>query len=231
MTKKLRTKYGLPLVNIDNIWEIVQSSGMANWKTIANPIAVEDYPEFELNSQEKEIKHQLRMEVVQFLSPDGEIFKGFRLVGGSGTRVFTLLNEELIPICAEFQHGCGEVLFDLPGGGSKPDEKPAVCAKREFEEEIGIILKNVVSLSSVGMPITARHHNVRNFSFMGIVSDPVELSPQKLDANEYLKAMLINLDDWLKLIEREVVQAYSVSTTLLAIRRLQNMGKLRKNYA
>lgn len=217
------------MVNVDNISDIIQSSGIANWKISADSVAVEDYPEVNLTSQEIKIKHKLQVKVSQFLSPSGKVFNGFRLSGGKGTRVFTLLDEEFIPICAEFQHGCGEVLFDLPGGTLEPDEDPATCAKREFEEESGIILKNVISLSLIGMPVAARYFRARNFSFIGIASNPVELKLQKLDANEHLKAVLVSLDDWLKLIDREVVQAYSVSTTFLALRRLWGMGLLFKN--
>ena len=221
MEKSLEIKYGLPLANIDNISDIVRSSGIANWKTTAGPIPVEDYPEADLTSQEIKIKRRLQVEVSQFLSPSGKNFNGFHLAGGKGTRVFTLLEEGLIPICAEFQHGCREVLFDLPGGVINPGESPAVGAKREFEEESGIILKEVVSLSSVGMPVVARYFEARNFSFIGIASDPIKLRLQKLDANEHLKVVLVSLDDWLKLIERELAQAYSASTTLLAMRKLK----------
>ncbi|OGN20681.1 MAG: hypothetical protein A2910_02705 [Candidatus Yanofskybacteria bacterium RIFCSPLOWO2_01_FULL_39_28] len=231
MVKDIKTKYGLSLANIDNLLEVIQLSGIANWQTAADPIAVEEYPETNLTSQEIKIKRRLRVEISQFLSPSGKIFKGFRLggvKGVKGTRVFTVLDEDLIPICAEFQHGLGEVLFDLPGGEVEPGEDPAVCAKREFEEESGIILKNVISLSSVGMPVAARYRSARNFSFIGIVSDPVELKLQKLDINEHLKTVLVSLDDWLKLIDREMVQSYSASTTFLALRRLEGMGCIRR---
>lgn len=219
------------MANADNISNIIQSSGITNWTIISDPIAVEDYPEVNLTDQEIKVKRKFQVEVSQFLSPKGEIFKGFRwLDGKGGTRVFTLLEEKFIPICAEFQHGCGEVLFDLPGGSLEPGEDPTVCAKREFEEESGIVLENIISLSSVGMPISARHLRGRNFSFIGVVSDPVKLKLQKFDANEHLKVVLVSLEDWLKLIDREVVQAYSASTTLLALRRLSGMGILRRDY-
>ncbi len=220
----METKYGLPLANAGNILEIIKSSGIANWKIISNPVVTEDCPEINLISQEVELKRRFQIEISQFLTPRGEIFRGFRLVGGNGTRVFTMLEEGLIPICAEFQHGCGEILFDLPGGRMEIGEDPVVCAKREFEEESGIVLESVISLSSIGMPISARHLSARNFSFIGIVSNPVMVKLQKFDEGECLKVVLVSLDDWLKLINREMVQAYSVSTTLLALRRLEDMG-------
>lgn len=232
MTKDIKTKYGLPLANADNVLEIIRLSGVANWKTIAEPIAVEDYPEVDLTTMEIEIKRKLHVGVSRFLSPSGKGFNGFLLATGNGTRVFTLLDHGFIPICAEFQHGCGEVLFDLPGGGMETDENPAVCAKREFEEESGIILERVIPLGSVGMPVSARYLNARNFSFMGIVSNPVTVKLQKFDEDEHLKVVLVSLDDWLRLIDREMVQAYSASTTLLALRKLRilDVDVLRKNH-
>jgi len=226
----LMKKYGLPVANADNVLKIVKSSGVADWKKVANSAVVENCPEFNLFCREVEVKRRYKIEISQFLSPNGEVFNFFRLAGGCGTRVFTLLDGGLVPICAEFQHGCGEVLFDLPGGRLEIGEDPAVCARREFEEESGIILEKIIPLGSVGMPIAARHFDARNFSFIGIASNPVESQLQKLDPDEYLKVVLVNLDDWLKLIEREVVQSYSVSTTLLALRRLQGMGMLKRNY-
>src|SRR3989338_8399103 len=134
MAKETKTRYGLPLVSIDNIREVIRSSGIANWKTTSDPVAIENYPEVNLTSQEIKIKRKLQVEVSQFLSPRGEIFKGFHLNGGSGTRVFTLLDDKFVPICAEFQHGCGEMFFDLPGGWLELGEDPTACAKREFED-------------------------------------------------------------------------------------------------
>ena len=226
----MKTKFGLPLANADNILAFVQSSGIANWRITADPVAVEDYPETNLTGQEIEIKRKLRVKVSQFLSPSGEVFRSFLIpYSGNGTRVLTLLDGGLIPICAEFMPGCGEVLFDLPGGVQEPNEDPDICAKREFEEESGIVLKSIISLSSVGMPISARRLKARTFSFIGIASNPVMIKPQKLDASEHLKAILVSLDDWLKLIDREMVQSYSASATFLALRRLDMISSTNYN--
>ncbi|MBI2057850.1 MAG: NUDIX domain-containing protein [Candidatus Yanofskybacteria bacterium] len=217
----MKTKYGLPLANADNILEVVKSLGIASWKIIANPVAVKDYQEVDLTSQEIKIKRRFETKISQFLNPNGEVFKGFHLTGGSGTRVFTVLDEDFVPVCAEFQHGCGEIIFDLPGGNLELDEDPAVCAKREFEDESGIVLERVVSLGSKGMPVSARSLDARNFSFIGVAKCPLVVNSQSLDKSEFLKVVLVNLSDWLKLIEREMVQSYSASTTLLAMRRLK----------
>lgn len=215
------TQKGFPLVDADNIVEVFNSLGIRKWEKIGTPIASEDYPEADLSEKEKNFGRILKIEISQFLTPRGKMFKGFHFHGGiSGTRVFTLLGEDLIPICGEFQHGCGEVVFDLPGGVMEADEDPATCAKREFEEESGIILEKVVSLGSRGMPISARYRDARNFSFIGMAKNPLVIKNQDLDKNEFIKIALIGLGDWLKLIDREMVQAYSASTTFLALRKL-----------
>lgn len=220
MEQGLKTKYGLPVANADNVFEVLRSVGIVKWKRIGDPVAIADYLKMDLTEEEnKDIKYLPQVEVAGFQSPNGELFKGFQFSGMSGVRVFTLI-DEFIPVCGEFHHGCEEIILDLPGGHIESEEDYAVCAKREFEEEVGMILEKVIPLGSRGVFIHARRTKAKNFSFLGVTKDPMIFQKQYLDRNERLKVVLVSLDDWLKLIEREFVQSYSVSTTLLALRRL-----------
>lgn len=227
----MKTKYGLPLVNADNIMETLNCLGIKKWKKISESVYSNDYFLNNTDNQEKNELPLPQIKATVFLNPDDCIFNGFRFMDTRGikemhgVRVFTMLDEYLVPVCGEFQHGCEEILIDLPGGRLEPNEIPAACAKREFEEESGIILKKIIYLGtkankSTGMPIAARVFGARNFSFMGIIDNPPTVNGQNLDKNEYLKTVLISLEDWLKLIERELVQCYSASATLLALRKL-----------
>lgn len=222
------------MVNADNILKILNCFGINKWKKISESAYDQNHFRNNATKKQPDLKYLPlpQIEIHTFLNPDNRIFTGFRFVDMRGlkkmhgVRVFAMLDGRFIPVCGEFQQGCEEVLLDLPGGRLEPDEDPAVCAKREFEEESGIILKNVVCLGSrpdglpTGMPIAARLLAARNFSFMGIIDNPPTVNGQNLDKNEYLKTVLISLEDWLKLIERELVQCYSASTTLLALRKL-----------
>lgn len=218
---KLRTKYGLPLANADNIFDIAESLGVVKWKMSEKPILISDYLKQDLSVEEKNnLKYLLKVEVATFIDPKGKIFRGFRSTGASGSVVFTLLPGNLVVVCAEFMHGCEEIMLDLPGGMIDPGEDPSVRAKKEFEEESGIILKEVIPLGSSGTTPFARRINTRTYSFMGIKDDPVIVKKQNLDECEYLRVVLVHLDDWLKLIDREKVDGKSVITTFRALRKL-----------
>lgn len=212
-------KYGLPIANADNIFEILKLTGIVKWERIRDPVSVTDYLQRDFNDEEKKnLKYAPQVQVVGFRSPSGKLFDGFQISGIGGVRVFALVGG-FVPICAEFHHGCEEIVLDLPGGHIEDeDEKDyATCAKREFEEETGLILEKVDSLGSRGTLINARRIRAKNFSFLGIVKEPIVFQGQHLDDNENLKTVLVSLDDWLKLIEREFVQSYSVATTFLAL--------------
>lgn len=208
----MQTKYGLPVANADNVFNILRWVGITKW----NRILKEDSAEKE---KEKDLKYMPQIQVVSFKSPGGKLFEGFQVSGTNGVRVFTLV-DGFVPICGEFQHGCEDVILDLPGGQINDGEDCATCAKREFEEETGISLEKVFPLGLRGTTINARRTKARNFSFIGIPKKPIVCKSQRLDDNEHLKVVLVSLEDWLKLIEREFAQSYSASTTFLALRRL-----------
>ena len=218
----MKTKYGLPIANADNVFDIFKSLGVFKWKMSKNSIPASDYLKQELSQEEKiSLKYLLKVEVATFIDPKGKIFPGFRAICNGGSVVFTLLPGNLVVVCAEFMHGCEEVMLDLPGGMLEPGEDPSVRAKKEFEEESGVALKEVISLGSAGTTTFARQLNSKLYSFMGIETEPVIVGKQNLDENEYLGVVLVHLDDWLKLIDKEKVDGKSVITTFRALRKLE----------
>lgn len=215
----MKTKFGLPVANADNVFEILRSLGIVRWDRAGEPISVIDYLKESLDEEEKrDLKYLPRVEVVGFNAPGAGMFRGFQLSGIHGVRVFALI-DGFVPICGEFQHGCEDIILDLPGGHIEDEEDYAICAKREFEEEVGLTLEKVIPLGSRGMTINARRTKARNFSFIGILKKPIVCKSQRLDGNEHLKVILVSLDDWLKLIEQEFAQSFSVATTFIALRK------------
>lgn len=221
MTKK----YGLPVVSKDTIFPVLNDLGLKVWKPIEKPVPLEQYKQGNLTeAQKKELIYAPQIEAVTFLTPRGDQWHGFRTISRHGTVVFCLLPDNLIPICAEFRHGCEVISLNLPGGVVYTTEKPEECARREFEEEIGINLKELTPLTTRGVPLEARRTNMRNFSFLGVPADPITVNAQTLDKNEFVQRLLIPLDDWLRLIEDDMVQdGYSIITTFLALRKLKKI--------
>ena len=224
MEDPLKIKYGLPVVSKDTIFFVLNDLGLKVWQPIKEPVPLEQYEQRSLTeSQRKELEYAPKIEVTTFLTPQGNPWHGFRTVGRHGIVVFCLLPDNLIPICAEFRHGCEVISLNLPGG-IYASENPEECAHREFEEEIGIYLEKLIALTPHGVPLDARRVNMRNFSFIGIPSNPIAVKDQILDKNEFLQRLFIPLDDWLYLIEEGLVQdGYSIITTFLALRKLKKI--------
>lgn len=218
----LTKKYGLSVVSKKNIFSALDDLGLKVWRPIEKPVLLEQYKQGGLSeAQRKDLGYAPKIEVATFRTPRGNQWRGFRTIGRHGTVIFCLLPDNLIPICAEFRHGCEVISLNLPGG-VYTTENPEECAKREFEEETGILLKKLVALTTNGVPIDARRTNTRNFSFFGVPTNPIVVKDQILDKNEVLRCLLIPLDDWLQLIEEDLVQdGYSIVTTFLALRKLK----------
>lgn len=163
-----------------------------------------------------------KSEVVVFSNPENRSFVGIRKRTADGVVIFTVLPGNYIPVCAEFKHGIEEISINLPGGGNFSVKNPRIQAKKEFEQETGIILKNVTRLSPKGISNDARANANRVYYFMGNVSKPLRVMPKKLDKEEFLEAFLMSIDDWLKLIKSNgVIDGQSVIATFLALQQLR----------
>lgn len=222
----METKYGLPLVDANNIFDVLRELKVCKWQRIGEPERLDDYRRKNLGAKEKDDLRRFapKIEVVTFKNPKEGTFVGFRFSDNDGTVIFTLLPGELIPVCAEFRHGCEVVSINLPGGSVNSGENLEASAKREFEGETGIILKNLVPLSQNGTSVFARAHTCRNFSFIGIPYEPITVRQQSFDESEFLTTVLISLEHWLTLIEsREVADSYTIATTFLALRYLKRI--------
>lgn len=223
----MEKKFGIPIANSDNVFEVARSLGIVKWKTSEKVMSAADYLKREHTPSEKEhLKYLLPSEVVSLINPKGEVFRGFRFLGPSGALVFTLLPGNFIVVCAEFMHGCDQVMLDLPGGMIEPGENPEATAKKEFEDESGIILEKVIPLSTRGIPSNARRIHSWHYIFIGIEKKPIQIKEQVLDSMEYVGVMLVHLDDWIKLIEKEAVDAKSVAATFKA---LINLGLIKSS--
>jgi|SRR3989344_5295913 len=228
----METKYGFPVVNSENIFSVLEKSGIKRWPKIRGPIPLNIYKHWNLNEQrKKEIRlFAPRVEVEIFRDPTGNSFTGFRSAWlyGAGTHVFTVLPGNLIPIAAEFRHGADVVSLILPGGVfDGKDANLEACAKREFEEETGILLKAVIPLETMdttGIPVSARQTNQRCHGFLGILPEELIITEQRLEPKEFLKIVLIPLTDWINLImEGKVKEGSAIISTFQALYRLNKI--------
>lgn len=218
----MQTKHGLPVVNACNIDKVLKQKLIFKWPRIGELQNLNDYLASEEGSHDEHLRKFIpRDEVVSFRNPLGTVFRGIRRETADGVVVFSIMPGGLIPICAEFKHGIEEISINLPGGGNHHNEKHSHIAKKEFEQETGIVLNDVVELSPLGISSDARIHKNRTFYFFGITDDPPVIRNKKLDKDEFLEPLLIPLEEWLKLIEKnQVIDGQSIICTHLALIKL-----------
>lgn len=224
----MEKKYGFPIVNADNIFEILERLRIKKWPHTQPPMDLNGYAAGKLTEEQKEEVRRFapKSEVVFLRDPNGNSFIGFRSVGKNWVSIFTILEDSLLPIVAEFKHGAEAISIGFPSGAGRREaefkDSMSACAKREFEEETGIKLQEVILLSGPeGIPISGRQSTQRFFPFLGVLPKDLICSQSKLDRTEFLQVVLIPLKEWIRLIEQgKVTEDSSISLTFLALRQL-----------
>lgn len=233
----IKKKWGFPIVNADNVYKILEGLGVHPWPHVKPPMDLKDYVAGNLTEAEKaDLRFAPKNEVVFLKQPNGKPYTGFRNVGKNWSTVFAVLPGDLVPIVGEFKHGAEEITLVPPSGVlSKAEteisslmERMKACGGREFEEESGLKLKNVIPLSSEhGLAVSTRQSTQRYYPFLGEVAMPVAPGRSKLDENEHLKMVLIPLSEWLILVNSgRIYDDCAVSVTYLALGKLGRLNVL-----
>ena len=214
--------HDFPIITPQNFKELLHEHKVDDFSKVGEAIPLEKYLKMNLSEAEKkELKFAPKVEAVRFKDPSGKNFTGFRSALKDGAIIFAQLPGNLLPVCAEFRHGCERVMLNLPAGLIELDDQtPSVRAKKEFEEETGILLKKLLPLNLDGVPIDARALTRKNFFFLGIPEDPPIVNPQKTHKSEFVARFLVNMDDWFKFMSDGVVDDCSIAGTLLALKKL-----------
>lgn len=228
----MKSKYGFPIVNAKNIFQVLKNYGIKKWLHVQPPMDLDDYLASNLTKEQLEEVRRFapKREVVFLQNTKGGTFRGFRSVAKNWVTVFCLLPDDLVILTAEFKHGSEVICIVPPCGVPERKESDLVdpmtaCAKREFLEETGIELEEVIPLSNTeGNSVSPRQTTQRYFPYLGIPKMPMVWKEQRLDHNEFLKVILIPLKDWLTLIKNNMI--IDECATTVTFRALQYLGRL-----
>lgn len=116
----------------------------------------------------------------------------------------------------QFRLPSGQVLLEIPAGTLKPGEDPALAARRELQEEIGL---KPGRLTPLGGEFTAPGYT-SEFIHLFLAED-LAPAPLAVDDDEFLETVTLPLDEALRRVETGAIQdGKTIAALLLAARRL-----------
>ncbi len=233
----METFLEFPVVTHATITDVLNAHGIRAWRRLEEPMSMSAYLRRDLTDGQRSDVEQYapKPQVVILQQPKHpDPYVGFRMVFKHFAVTCTVLphNEYglLVLVVAEWKHGMEQIGLTLPAGVAHHGESPAALALREYTEETGLELNEVIPLSREdGIVISGRNNTQRYFPYLGIHKEPITRGHAKLDATEKLIAILIPLDEWLKMIFESspkswTIECSSVSTTFLALPKLRERG-------
>ncbi len=153
--------------------------------------------------------------------PDGRktITEVIRHPGSSG--IVPVDSSQSVILIKEFRPVIGRYIWEIPAGTMKPGEDPLECARRELQEECGLIGKKFEKLGEI--LIAPGYSDERIHLFMAADLMP---SRQTLDEDELLTTQPVPFESAMKMIEGgEIEDAMTIVGLQMARAKLRRRQK------
>lgn len=157
----------------------------------------------EKQTSRKEIYHGRVIDVVcdDIILQDGKASKREVVLHSGGVVVLAIDKNNMIYMVKQYRYAIGKEIYELPAGRLEIGEDPFECAKRELEEECGLVANNWESFGFI-------------YSSPGILSEKLYLykatelqqTQQNLDEGEFLSVCKFDYDKILNMIKNNQIQ-------------------------
>ena len=113
----------------------------------------------------------------------------------------------------QFRYALNDYLLEIPAGKLDAGEDPLVCAKRELEEETGIIASEWISLGTIATSPGFCNEAIHLYVAKGLSKGEIHW-----DEDEYVEVERYRFDELLQRIKEEKIKdSKSLSALLLAM--------------
>ena len=113
----------------------------------------------------------------------------------------------------QFRYALNDYLLEIPAGKLDAGEDPLVCAKRELEEETGIIASEWISLGTIATSPGFCNEVIHLYVAKGLSKGEIHW-----DEDEYVEVERYTLDELLQRIKEETIKdSKTLSALLLAM--------------
>ena len=116
------------------------------------------------------------------------------------TGIVPLLDDEKVVMVKQYRHSVGDYLLEIPAGTMEPGESPLNCARRELEEETGLMAREFVELSQVYIIPAYSDEKIHVYLARGFTA-----SEQNLDQDEIIQAVEYPLKEVLQMISQGLI--------------------------
>ena len=127
--------------------------------------------------------------------------------------VVAIDEDNRIIIEKQFRYALNDYLLEIPAGKLDAGEDPLVCAKRELEEETGIIASEWISLGTIATSPGFCNEVIHLYVAKGLSKGEIHW-----DEDEYVEVERYTFDELLQRIKEEKIKdSKSLSALLLAM--------------
>lgn len=160
---------------------------------------------------------RLYLETVQL--PDGRTAQREVIRHSGAVAMVPLHDDGQVTLVRQYRLPAGQQLLEVPAGTLEPGEDPLACAVRELQEEVDLRPGRLTPLGGVFVAPGYTSEFIHLYLAM-------DLTPSSLegDADEFVEAVRMPLNEALAMIERGEIQDAKTMTALLLVARRLDRG-------
>ena len=116
------------------------------------------------------------------------------------TGIVPLLDDGKIVMVKQYRHSVGDYLLEIPAGTMEPGESPLNCARRELEEETGLVANEFIELAQVYIIPAYSDEKIHIYQARGFTR-----SKQNLDQDEIIHVVKYPFQEVLRMIGQGLI--------------------------
>lgn len=150
------------------------------------------------------------------LLPDGKICQR-EIVEHPGGASVLCVRDGKIALVRQYRYAYEEELLEIPAGKLQPGEDPMLAAKRELEEETGLIAEKLTHLFTL-FP-TPGYTNEKIYIYY---AEGLQEGRQHLDEDEFLSVVYLPIEEVVQMMERgQISDSKTIAAVLFYLNRLK----------
>ena len=141
--------------------------------------------------------------------PDGRPCKR-EIVEHSGGASVLCVREGKVALVKQFRYAYGEAIYEIPAGKLNAGEDPMLAAKRELEEETGLIAEQLVHRYTLYPTPGCTNEKIYIYEAVGVGA-----GAQHLDEGEFLNVEFVPVREALAMVESGTIKDAKTIVALL----------------